>query len=250
MDRAEILFNVCFVVAAIIIGVFLEIFSNSARKREKLLESLAARLGLVFDPKVDSDLPREFGFLNKLARGHNRYACNLIYGKFRGYTVDVFDYHFEANFADYESQHETGRHDVTFFILQLPRPFHELTISRHGPLARALETLPHEDIHFESAEFSRIFRVKSPDKKLAYEVCNARMMEYLLANDDLAIEIDGNILSMAFNELLSPEKIEYNINRLVELRNLIPDHVFEDGPHPTDHSRVSKKHIADGHNRR
>ena len=58
-----------------------------------------------------------------------------------------------------------------------------------------------DDIKFESAEFSRTFCVRSPDKKFAYDVCNAQMIEYLLANRDLHIEIQGPVLVLAFTQL-------------------------------------------------
>jgi hypothetical protein len=36
------------------------------------------------------------------------------------------------------------------------------------------------DIKFESAEFSKTFCLRTPDKKFAYDACNAKMIEYLL----------------------------------------------------------------------
>ena len=45
--------------------------------------------------------------------------------------------------------------------------------------------------------------MRSKDKKFAYDVCNAQMMEYLLANRDLSIEIEGPALALAFDTRLS-----------------------------------------------
>jgi hypothetical protein len=41
--------------------------------------------------------------------------------------------------------------------------------------------------------------VRSPDKKFAYDVCHAQMMEYLLANRDLSIEIENEVIALAFD---------------------------------------------------
>jgi hypothetical protein len=82
------------------------------------------------------------------------------------------------------------------------------------------------DIKFESAEFSNAFLVRSPDKKFAYDVCNARMIEYLLANRDLSIEIENNVLALAFTTRLSPEQIETNLQRLVEIRARLPEYLL------------------------
>ena len=84
----------------------------------------------------------------------------------------------------------------------------------------------YQDIKFESAEFSKTFCVRSPDKKFAYDVCNAQMMEYLLANRELSVEIENQALALAFNNCLSVEQIEFNLQRLIEIRSRLPDYLF------------------------
>ena len=84
----------------------------------------------------------------------------------------------------------------------------------------------YQDIKFESAEFSKTFCVRSPDKKFAYDVCNVKMMEYLLANRDLSIEIENEVIALAFNTRLSVEQIEFNLQRLVEIRSRLPQYLF------------------------
>ena len=68
--------------------------------------------------------------------------------------------------------------------------------------------------------------MRSPDKKFAYDVCNARMMEYLLANRDLSIELENEVIALAFNTRLAPEQIEFNLQRLVEIRARLPEYLF------------------------
>ena len=52
------------------------------------------------------------------------------------------------------------------------------------------------------------------------------MMEFLLANQDLTIEIWGNALAVLFEDWLRPEKVEANLSRLVEIRSRLPDYLF------------------------
>ena len=68
--------------------------------------------------------------------------------------------------------------------------------------------------------------MRSPDKKFAYDVCNAQMMEYLLANRDVSLELENNALALAFNTRLSVEEIESNLQRLVEIRSRLPQYLF------------------------
>jgi len=110
--------------------------------------------------------------------------------------------------------------------LTLPASFPELTIRREGFFTKIAEVFGYGDINFESAEFSKTFNVRSPDKKFAYDFCNGQMMEYLLANRDLSIEIEKEALALAFNSRLSAEQIEFNLRRLVEIRSHLPEYLF------------------------
>jgi hypothetical protein len=99
---------------------------------------------------------------------------------------------------------------------------------REGLLAKAATALlgNEDEIEFESAEFSRIYCVRSGDKRFAYDVCNPQMMEYLLVNRDLQIEIQGPVISLAFEPQLPVGQIELNLQRLVEIRSRLPQYLF------------------------
>jgi hypothetical protein len=198
----------------------------AAKKRRTALFELAVRLGLEFNPANDSELADRFGFLDKLAQGSNRYAFNVLSGSYRQNQVLVFDYHYETHSTDSKGHRQTHHHYFSFFILLLPVHFRELKITREGLLSKFAQALGYEDIDFESAEFSRTFCVRSKDRKFAYDVCNAQMMEYLLANLDLSIEIEGPALALAFDTRLSAGEIETNLSRLLEIRLRLPDYLF------------------------
>lgn len=108
----------------------------------------------------------------------------------------------------------------------MPAGFPELRITRQNFLLRIAEAFGYEDIHFESAEFSRVFCVRSKDKRFAYDVCNPQMIEYLLTNRDLGIEIEGPALALAFAKQLSGTEIENNLGRLLQVRLHLPDYLF------------------------
>lgn len=212
------------IVALIIVGVIAG--SIAAKKRRDAMAAAATRLGLSFDPSHDSSVAREYEFLNALRQGSNRYAFNTVQGNYQSHGVAAFDYHYETHSSGPKGQHQTQHHYLSFFILRLPGMFPELTIGPEGFFSKIAQTLGYDDIDFESAEFSRRFCVRSKDKKFAYDVCNAKMIEYLLANRDLVIEIERNALAIAFNRRLRPEDIEPNLNRLIAVRSLMPDYLF------------------------
>lgn len=198
----------------------------AARKRREELFGLATRLGLEFSPGNDYELANRFSFLDKLAQGSNRYAFNVLSGNYRQSQVLVFDYHYETHSTDSKGNRQTHHHYFSFFILLLPVSFPELKITREGLLSKIAQVLGYDDIDFESAEFSRTFCVRSKDRKFAYDVCNPQMMEYLLANRDLSLEIEGPALALAFDTRLSATEIEANLQRLLEIRLRLPEYLF------------------------
>jgi len=193
----------------------------SARKRREAMFALASKLGLRFDPSKDRSLARRYKFLDKLRRGSHRYAYNILSGNYKGHDVMAFDYHYQTG-----SGKDTHHHHFSFFLLEMKAAFPELVIGPEGIFSKIAQAVGYDDIDFESHEFSSKFCVRSSDKKFAYDVCNAQMIEYLLANSDVSTEIDGNVLAISFNRRLSPDAIERNLDRLIAVRSLMPDYLF------------------------
>jgi hypothetical protein len=208
------------VVAGIIYSVI------AAKKRREEMGALAMRLGLAFSSEHDRALAERFRFLDRLAQGSNRYAYNLLSGNFEGDEVLAFDYHYETHSTDSKGRRQTHHHHFSFFILLLRANFPEMTIAREGVFSKIAQAFGFDDIDFESHEFSRRFCVRSKNKKFAYDVCHARFMEYLLANDDLALEFEGPAIALGFSSCLKASEIERNLRRLREVRSFLPNYIF------------------------
>jgi len=192
-----------------------------AQKRREAMAAVAAKLGLRFAPAKNRGIARRYRFLDKLRKGSNRYAFNILSGSYQGHDLILFDYHYKTG-----SGKSTKHHYISFLILHLTASFPELVIGPEGVFSKIAQAIGYDDIDFESHEFSRKFCVRSQDKKFAYDVCNARMIEYLLSNSDLSIEIEGNALAISLCARLAPEDIEANLNRLITVRSLVPEYLF------------------------
>ena len=219
------------IIIVLFIGLFIAVAVAgiiSARRRREAMQAVATRLGLHFDPSKRYDLAREYRFLDKLRTGSNRYAFNILSGTYQNHEVAAFDFHYETHSSNSKGQQQTHHHYFSFFILHMPAMFSELTIAAEGFFSKVAQAFGYDDIDFESHEFSRRFCVRSKDKKFAYDICHARMIEYLLAHPDLTLEIEGRALGLYFGRRLKPEDIEPNLCRLVEIRDLMPDYVFSE----------------------
>ena len=208
------------VIVAVIFGAL------AAKKRREAFVALAARLGLAFSPDHDRSIPERLHFLNRLAQGSNRYAYNVLSGNYQERSILVFDYHYQTESRNSKGHRQVHHHHFSCFVLQPERPFPELTIAREGIFSKVAQAFGYDDIDFESHEFSRKFCVRSKDKKFAYDVCHARMIEYLLANEDLSIEIENMTLALLYSGVAKPEEIEPNLQRLAQIRELMPKYLF------------------------
>jgi hypothetical protein len=190
-------------------------------KRRKELAALAARLGLAFRADKDPSLADRLDCLTRLSQGRDRYAHNVLSGQHSGQPVLAFDYHYKTG-----SGKNTHHHHLGCVVVCLPRRFPELLIAPENVFSKIAQAFGYDDIDFESAEFSRAFCVRSKDRRFAYDVCHPKLMEYLLANDDLSLELDDCFLALIFQRTLRPEQIEHNLDRAVYLASLIPEHLF------------------------
>ncbi len=228
MHNANQLSNQIFcLILIVVISYFL--FSRKTDlegKRRKDLAALARKLQLQFNPNSDFKLAEKYSFLNWFRRGDVRYAYNVFQGWYVRYLVIFFDYHFTIITGSNRGGSGGLDYYWSAYIVEMSAKFPDLLISHESLESRIAEALGKPHIAFESAEFSRTFRVRSLDKRFAFDVCHSGMMEFLLANRDLTIEIRGTALAVLFEDWLHPEKVEHNLARLVEIRKLLPNYLF------------------------
>ena len=203
------------------VAVFGVAYLIQKRRREKF-EKVAQRLGLRFRAGKDKGLARQYAFLDKLARGKNRYAKNVLSGDYQGHPITAFDFHCTVGAG------KNKRHiSFSFCILRIDANFPQLTIATEGVFSKVAQSLGYDDIDFESHEFSRKYVVRSSNKKFAYDVCNARMIEHLLHSPIDDLEIEGPCIALGSLNCINPDAIEYQLYRLVKIRERLPNYLFE-----------------------
>lgn len=210
------------IIGAVIWGLY------AGKQRRDAMTLLAEELGLQFNHERNYRIADQYRFMDQLDQGSNRYAYNVLSGTYKGHQIAAFDYHYETYSRDSDGKRDTDHHHFSFFILTLPKYFPELTIAKESFFSKIAQAVGYDDIDFESHEFSKKFVVRSKDKKFAYDFCNARMIEYLLHNTDINIEIDQNQLAVAYHRCLKVEEICTHLDRLIDIRELMPDYLLED----------------------
>ncbi len=207
----------------IVVAIALFIFgAMAAARRRKELAAWAAGRGLRFDSRKDRGMDERFPF-KCLQCGHSRFAHNISEGEIDGLHVTAFDYQYTTG-----SGKNQQTHTLSAVIVRSRFPLKPLFIRREGLFDKITEFFGMDDIDFESAEFSRKFFVKSPDKKWAYDVIHQRMMEFLLESPEFTIEFSGMNMIVWRTGRLKPAGFDDAVNLAVGILQRIPEYVVKE----------------------
>ena len=218
-----------FAIAAIF-GVAIYLGYLARKKRREEMAALAAQLGWRFDPTKDRSHDDEYAHFEIFRRGHSRCAFNTLTGEV---TIDERNYPAKMGDFVYKITTSTGKstqtHTYRFSYLILHLPFAnvpDLLIRREGMFDKLAGAFGFDDIDFESAEFSKRFHVKSPDKKFAYDVIHPRMMEFFLADDSPTVDIElGRCCLSDGRRRWSGDEFHTTLDWVARFIDLWPDHV-------------------------
>lgn len=205
----------------------------AARKRREALAALAAELGWRFDPRKDRDHDEEYAYFEYFRRGHSRVAYNTLSG-----SVEIDGHGYWAKAGDFQymvTRHngkttQTDTYRFSYLIVHSPfgRTLPTLLIRPEGIFDKMAGAFGFDDIDFESVEFSRRFYVRSDDKRFAYDVIDPRMMEFLLASNPPAVDMEhGQCLVSNGSSQWTPEEFRWHIRWVVEFFDRFPDHVVD-----------------------
>jgi hypothetical protein len=223
-EISGILFVLC---AALAIIVIIVLAWQAEIKRSTALARLAREFGMRFSREKDRALARRFEDLKGLGEGGNHYAWNVLSGPYEGQELITFDYHYETHSTDSDGNSQTNHHYRHVVALRLPIPLPNLVLAPEDIFSKIAQAFGYDDIDFESAEFSRLYCVRSTDKKFAYDFFNARMIEFLLSEPDrLHLEVSADMLAFVYDGRMAPDKLPPKFDRACSIRERIPDYLF------------------------
>jgi hypothetical protein len=214
---------VIMVVLVLVVAVVLIIYSvYASAKRRKELAGWALSKGLLFSPGNDSSFDSKYSNFDCLQEGDSRYAYNIMTGTLTGREFIGCDYHYATG-----SGKSRQEHSISLVIIKSPILLKPLFIRPENFLDKFAEFVGFNDIDFESAEFSKKFYVKSPDKKWAYDIIHPQMMEFLLASPMFSIQFDLLSVIVYRNTRFSPAEFEDAANLVNGIFERIPDYVVQ-----------------------
>jgi len=201
-------------VALIVFGIL------KARERREAMARLAAELGFEYYPDDPWSLEDKYAMFELFGRGHSRKASNVICGEVDGRAVVAFDYQYTTGSGKNQSTHACQA-----LVMGLPILAAGLRMRSESLFDRVASWVGYDDIDFESDEFSRRYHVACDDRRFAYDILHARLIDYLLGCGSVPnLEMQGPLMV-----LFESQGDAANVRRLLaigrEIVAGIPDYV-------------------------
>ena len=209
-------------IAILLLAAGMAVYSwQAASKRRMALLAWATAHKLDFSPAKDDSLECRYPEFDCLRQGHSRYASNLLQGHWGQRPMVGFDYLYVTG-----SGKNRHTHQFSAVILDSDVILQPLLIRPEGLFDKVTEFFGADDIDFESAEFSRRFFVKAPNKRWAYDVLHSRAMEFLLANPRFTIQFSALRVICYRSGRFSPADFEAACQVVTGLLDQLPDYVI------------------------
>jgi len=232
MTGPLIVLAVFVVLAAIIAGSIAAYKAHQARI--EAIAAIASRRGWSFSQHKDRSHDDRFWQFAIFRRGHSRASYNTLRGSLKVLGDDAFvqmgDYTYKITSGSGKSRSTTTYH-FSYLIVELPvHPVPDLLVRAENLFDKMAGVLGFNDINFESAEFSRRFFVKSPDKRFAYDLVTPRMMEFFLEGCAVpglpAIDMENSRICISNgSSIWKPEQYEGAIAWTERFFDLWPEHL-------------------------
>ncbi len=205
------------------------------RRKTEALQALAVRRGWTYGADAEGRPKRYRGF-NPFNQGHSRRATHVMTGREGSVTFEVFQYRYVVS---------SGKHSQTYnyIVAAAGMPIHGpgLTIQAEHFGHKLFDALGGEDIDFESAEFSRRFWVRCSDRRFAYDVLNAAMIEHLLVGGQhWSWQWRGGTLMLHRIGAIDAARAEAVVQGIVEFHARLPRHLLASATPPAEAARRTR----------
>lgn len=193
------------------------------RRRRELIRHWASERGFAFDPVVDREFHKQFPQMIIFNIGSNPRSTNFVRGIWNHRNFTAIDF-----LATVGGGKNSKRIRVCIGIIQVDKPLKQLRVRSEGPVDRLLAKFGHNDINFESAQFSSQFYVEAEDRRWAYDVLHARTIEQLLSGEPCSFQFDDHhVLAYRPGGDQSPKQMEEVLGQINAVIDAIPAYALD-----------------------
>ncbi|HEU5129502.1 MAG TPA: hypothetical protein VFU12_16080 [Glycomyces sp.] len=202
-------------------GVLAYFAWRARQKKIAAYRAWAAQYGFHYEPRDDSvvGLSSEDPF----GIGRARQGLDVFRGRYKNLHIVFFQYNYTTG-----SGKSSKTHPNQIVAIGLPAARPLLDISRENGFTKRFQ----KDIDFENQLFNDTFKVKSPNRRFAFDVIHARTMEWMLA-DQRAMSypwrFEGPWLMTYRPGELKLEEVFFYADFLIDVYAQVPRHVWSNG---------------------
>lgn len=199
-------------------GVLAYFAWRARQKKIAAYRAWAAQYGFHYEPRDDSvtNLSSE----NPFGTGRARQGIDVFRGRYKNLHIVFFQYNYTTG-----SGKDSRTHPNQIVAIGLPAARPLLDISRENGFSKRFQ----KDIDFENQRFNDTFRIKSPNRRFAFDVIHARTMEWMLA-DQRAMSypwrFEGPWLMTFRPGPLKLEEVFFYADFLIDVYAQVPRHVW------------------------
>ncbi|MEU8031471.1 hypothetical protein AB0C13_22990 [Streptomyces sp. NPDC049099] len=217
---------------AVIVGMFILVFTVSARGRKNdahikdvyaELARLAPERGWTYEARTQGRIDQYCGLRPFPARGSNLRAWHYTTGEFRGRQFKYFEYRYMkvASGADTGECKQPTIEAV--FVVTTPGPGPFLQILRPNVLDTLFDRRP--KVQLGVPKFDQSFRVITEDEEFVRDALSDTVVPYLIADtksEKSPIQLRNDELFTWYRGTLSPQTVDEKLNYLCDILDRIP----------------------------
>jgi hypothetical protein len=166
-------------------------------------------------------------------KGDGQLAENVVWReRSDGMASRAFDFSYFVETRDNLGNVQRHHTRFTCAMVQVDGSWPDVSITREGLLEKALDLMGLGDIQLESDEFNRQFALRSPDRRFAITLIDARMIDFLLTTEArFAFFVKGRWLLVA-SDPVGPALVPALLHLAETFVEHIPRVVYELWPSP------------------
>jgi hypothetical protein len=163
---------------------------RSKQKRREALALFAVQRGFEFSRTDPFDLIGSDFHLFRM--GDGRGCENVLWGMWQELPVREADYWYYTETSDGKGHRSRTYHHFSVVVAEMGCALPDVTMEREDVSSWVAGHLGFHDIEFESERFNRMFKVKAQDREFAYQLLDARMINWMLSTGgDFGFEVNG-----------------------------------------------------------
>jgi hypothetical protein len=160
--------------------------------------------------------------------GDGRGCENVLTGTWEGLPVHLADYWYYEDDNDSRGRSSRSYQLFSVMLTKVGADLPHVRIGQENVLSRLFDKLGFDDVQFESEQFNRRFRVHADDRRFAYQLVDARMMDWLLTpGSPHCYEVNGQWV-LVHGKRLPPEQLTSLLQAGKGFVEQVPRLVWED----------------------